>query len=112
MLLGAESNRGSTANDDFDLIWHGKRIEVKTSRPVLAGAGPDWFWMFNVARSQGKCDAFFCIGCSKDGLPRAYFFLPASVAPKVKLSVPLTLRSKWAEYLWTPPASPVPAWLA
>ncbi len=108
LILGGEiARKRDNADSPFDVLLGDQRIEVKTARPSLSGAPPGWTgWTFHVKRNQGKNDAYFCIGCNHDGLPVAYFLIPAEDMRGLStLRIPTTVRSKWAKYEWRPPTS-------
>ena len=95
--------------NEYDLRWQGRRVEVKTAHPSLAGVPPSLGWTFALGRNAGKNDLYFCIACAENGLPRAYFMIPPAAAPPSILRIPLSLRSKWARYEWRPTSATFPS---
>lgn len=108
LVLGAAVVRTQGGDDPYDLTWHGLRVEVKTARPTWASDPRALGWTFSIAHNAGKHDALFCICCAENGLPRAYFLIPADAAPAKMLRIPLSLRSKWARYEWRPTSGTFP----
>lgn len=106
-VLGAKIvRRRDPTENPFDLIWNGLRLDVKAARPRPNDSRrPDYLtWSFRLASKTGRreCDAFFCVLCDVLGKPQRYLLIPAAEAPAFTISVPVTLRSKWARYLWVP----------
>ncbi|MFA6006928.1 MAG: hypothetical protein WC764_04375 [Candidatus Paceibacterota bacterium] len=86
----------------YDLLWDGKRIDVKAhnlyrrkkkrGRPVGKVGG---WWAFS--RGIGECDYYFCL-CLINGILEKAFLIPSSKLPKSGTTIGWKSK-KYAEYL-------------
>lgn len=97
MLEGAEDVASTDPQAPYDILYQGKRINVKRSGLKTTLARP--FWGFRATRSdQRKCDYFACVAY-KDGKPLFMLMVPSSVVPKEGVTVVKSRKSKYMQYL-------------
>lgn len=104
LLLGGQLVRVADPRaNPFDVLVGDLRLEVKTSRPSTSSLKRDQVgWSFNVGHNRGKNDAYFLICCADNGLPIAYLLIPSHDATVTTIRFPVTMRGKWAPFLWRP----------
>ena len=105
ILTGSKRvNKRFKAEQPFDVMWDGKRVNVKSSR--LA----NYKFSFGLAGTQVNCDYLFCMGYIGDKLSKCWL-IPSNVFPATKNSVAFGHKSsKFDKYLFhqnAPPSIPV-----
>ena len=80
LLYGSKHMNGEVMNREFDILWNGKRVDVKTcelyKRKLKRGkpAKSSGWWVFN--KNKASSDLYFCI-CLLDGKPLRAYMIPA-----------------------------------
>lgn len=97
LLPGSED---ATCNDPkkspFDILWNGKRINVKASTIKSGGKGHYTRWTFQTEKPE-QCDYFFCLGYKGEHHIAVALLIPSNVAP-ICVSFPTTYNTKWMQY--------------
>lgn len=95
LLLGATL---TDHNCPYDLLWHDKRIEVKSSRLHIRKKGK--YWNFMIKRNT-ECDYFLLIGCQyhRDAQPMKIYFIPTElIDTRYTLTIGPNHKGQWAKY--------------
>ena len=95
ILTGSKRvNKRFKAEQPFDVMWDGKRVNVKSSR--LA----NYKFSFGLAGTQVNCDYLFCMGYIGDKLSKCWL-IPSNIFPATKNSVAFGHQSsKFDKYLF------------
>ena len=90
---------------NYDLFYNNKKIDVKTSNPVVIVKNRNPIWDFSLRKMRSgkrigqnfECDFFVLIGM-KNGIPKAIYLVPSRESPKNHLRISLTGNSKYEKY--------------
>lgn len=90
-------------NVNYDLIWKGKKIEVKTAKPTKHRCKRKgkkdvyihYAWKFNIKKQSGEADYFLFICVDRGGIVKRIYLIPSEgVKNKNTISLGLTNKSK------------------
>lgn len=85
-------------NSSYDLIWKGKKIDVKTAHPTIRWKNKNpTQWVFGT-RKKRESDHYLCIGLSETNHIEKVFLIPVNIAPKGNLALSRD-KTKYDEYL-------------
>lgn len=81
-LLGAKDMNEDVMNQtDFDLLWNGKRVEVKSAELLIHQKGfKSRSWSFRTGDT--KRSHYYLLICLKNGSPYKIYLVPSSRVPK------------------------------
>lgn len=81
-LLGAKDmNKGVMNQVNFDLLWRGKKIEVKAAEHLIHQKGYETrSWTFNT--KDPKRSHYYLLICLKEGSPYKIYLVPSREVPK------------------------------
>lgn len=82
--------------EKFDLLWLGKKVDVKTSLPVKLRV-TEKRWKFCLTRQKGIVDFYILIGLKEDRTLDSIYVIPEPEAPKY-VSIILSSPSKYDQY--------------
>lgn len=101
LLEGSEDYAKKDPQAPFDILWYGKRIDVKRSN-LLANGHKPW-WMFRTKKNiKETCDYVACVGY-RDDKPEFVLLIPSSEVPLTGVTVQQASyeRSKYRKYqIW------------
>ena len=85
---------------EIDLIWNGKKIDVKTATVCFEGKYYNHpRWRFTITPQKGKCDYFIFICKNKTKETRYIFIIPdKEISNKISLTITETKVNKFKKY--------------
>lgn len=105
LLPEAVDNNDLKWQSSIDFSVYGIKVDVKTSHLIPAGRNPKGKsfsarWCYCISKQQDIADYFVLLALPEnDDEPQHIFLLPKELATaKTTISIPLTLKSKWADY--------------
>lgn len=93
-------NSSLVRRPEYDVLWRGKKVEVKTANFSNSKYLQCRGWYFSIKDQKGKADYFFCICLNKSGGVDKIYFIPDGRIAKARsmIRVPVSGRGKWAKF--------------
>lgn len=104
ILEGSEDINQENNNNKapYDILWNGKRIDVKTSiirrQQYFPESDSRIFKFYTKKKSEKHCDYFLCIGLDENLKPIRTYMIPYDEAPGNTMSFSAT-NSKYDKFL-------------
>ncbi len=93
-LDAVDANAGIMGNEGFDIVWRGKKINVK-SRTATADRGR---WPFH-ANSKNGCDFFLCL-CLVYGKMKKSYLIPSTAISGKYFTIGVTEKGRFEAFLF------------
>lgn len=95
LLKGSKDMNISNILSPFDLLWEGKKIDVKVSRPRQPDRGQR---QYSFSTKSGICDYYLLIAVDDNDFPRRFFLVPKDKVKTTSVCFTYDFNTRWDEF--------------